>query len=544
MFIPSKKDLWFLPLGGSGEIGMNLNLYGHDGQWLMVDCGITFYDRYGIEVITPDITFIEKHKEQLVGLVLTHAHEDHIGAIPYLWERFQCPLYATPFTAGVIRQKLKEANLEHRVPLYSVPLKDRFHIGLFDVEYVTLTHSIPEPNALMIRTPLGNIFHTGDWKIDPQPFVGEMTDIKRLQEIGQEGVLALVCDSTNAFMEGVAGSEEDVREELIDLLGKFPHSRIIVGCFASNIARIETIAMAAKENNRQVGLIGASLQRMVKTAKENGYLTAHFISDEVAMKLPRHEVVLITTGSQGEHRAALTRISQDQHPIVKLDSGDVVIFSSRVIPGNEKNISFLQNRLISKGIEVITSQEEDIHVSGHPGREELRQMYSLIKPNLLIPVHGEARHLHEQVRWGLKYGIKEALAAENGVIIQLSEEGPRQVGRVLVGRWGYDGNRLISLDSPIVKVRQKLSIQGAIFVTIPINKLGFLAQPPQITLLGITEEPQEKIEQEMHRVIMETLSNSFKNDEMRTETLRQAIRRVIYHHFEKKPLTEIHFLIV
>ncbi len=394
---PSSKELYFLPLGGSGEIGMNLNLYRYEDKWLMVDCGVTFGSDLGIEVIMPDTQFIEQYRDDLVGLVLTHGHEDHIGAVPYLWAQLQCPIYTTPFTAALVRNKLKEAGLIKEASLVEVPIGGDVKLGPFDIEFITLTHSIPEPNALAIKTPVGTIVHSGDWKLDPHPMIGESADEKRLKELGDDGVLALVCDSTNVFVEGRTQSEGAVRKHMIDLVGK-QKERVAIALFASNVARFETCALAAQAHDRQVVLVGRSLHRIYQAARETGYLldVPEFINEQQAANLPRDKVMILCTGSQGEPRAALTRIADDGHPQIKLESGDTVIFSSRQIPGNELAITALQTKLQSKGIEVISDGEEFTHVSVHPARDELRDMYKLVRPEILVPVHGEQTHVHEQ----------------------------------------------------------------------------------------------------------------------------------------------------
>ena len=373
---PGPDDLWFLPLGGSGEIGMNLNLYGHAGKWLMVDLGISFGDETmpGVDVIMPDPAFIAERREDLVGLVITHAHEDHLGAVQHLWPELRCPVYATPFTASVLRAKLFEKSLVGRVEIIEVPLSGRFTAGPFDVELVRVTHSVPEPSALILRTPLGAVLHTGDWKLDPSPVTGEPTDEAALIRLGDEGALAMVCDSTNATVPGTSGSEAAVRESLIELFGKF-ENRIAISCFATNVARLDSIAAAAAANDRNVALVGRSLWRINEAARANGYLkdAAPFLSEHDAGFLPREKTVLICTGSQGEPRSALSRIAADDHPEIVLERGDTVIFSSREIPGNERAIGRVQNMLIGQGVEVITADDAFVHVSGHPAQDELIQ---------------------------------------------------------------------------------------------------------------------------------------------------------------------------
>lgn len=543
---PSKEDFWFLPLGGSGEIGMNLNLYGHDGQWLMVDVGITFGDRFGIEVITPDPDFIVERKDDLVGLVLTHAHEDHVGAVPYLWPVLRCPIYATPFTAHVVRQKIKEFSWAKEVSIIEIPLSSKISVGKFDVEFITLTHSIPEPNALAITTPLGTVMHTGDWKLDPEPLVGNETDQAKLIEWGNKGVLALVCDSTNVFTEGTSGSEETVRNELISVIGQYPKNRIVVSCFSSNVARLETAAIAAQVYERKVALVGRSLQKMYEAAKLSGYLhdLDPFIDEETAMKLPPERVLLISTGSQGEHRSALARMANDSHPEIDLSEGDVVIFSSRMIPGNEKSIGQLQNNLVRKGVKIITARNDDIHVSGHPAREELKKMYEWVRPTVLIPVHGEMRHMQEQANLGLACGITHAVVPENGTIIRLDPKKPKIIDIVPSGRLGVDGNRLVPMMGPMTHDRARLAVSGAVFVSVTVDRQGQLARTPQLTLLGVSigGEELDCIERDIHRVIRQTMNTNYPDPAMLREELRIVVRRAVHSWTGKKPLTEIHLI--
>lgn len=543
---PTKKDFWFLPLGGSGEIGMNLNLYGHDDQWLMVDLGITFGDRLGIDIITPDPEFISTKREKLVGLVLTHAHEDHVGAIPYLWPELQCPIYATPFTAQVVRQKIKDYSWGKKVEIHEVQLNSHINIGKFGVEFISLTHSIPEPNALAITTPLGTVMHTGDWKIDPEPLVGEPTNHQRLQEWGDHGVLAMVCDSTNVFSEGTSGSEEAVRKELIELIGKHPTSRIIFSCFSSNLARVETAILIARHYQRKVCLVGRSLERMVEAARQSGYLTevGDFINETTAMQLPPEEVMVISTGSQGEPRSVLARMAADQHPYLKLDKRDIAVFSSRIIPGNEKAIAALQNNLVRKGVKIITAYEEDIHVSGHPAREELKQMYDWVRPHVLIPVHGEFRHMQEQADLGLECGIPKVVVPENGTIVRLENNHPSIINSVPVGRLGYDGTRMVPMQSPLVKERAKLSFQGVVFVTVILDRVGQLAKSPVLSMAGVTVggEEQDHLERDMNRVIRQTVHNGYKDVNSLSNELKIAVRRVTNSWIGKKPPVHIHIV--
>src|SRR5882672_7600825 len=430
--------LFFVPLGGAGEIGMNFSLYAFGGKWLIVDCGVTFGDdaQAGVDVVMADPAFIVERRDDLLGIVATHAHEDHIGAIPYLWPQLKCPVWATPFTASVLRAKLGEVGLLDKVKITTVPMSGRFTIGPFDLELITLTHSIPEPNAVVIRTPVGTVLHTGDWKFDPDPLIGDPWDEPALRRLGDEGVLAMICDSPNALKPGVSGSEAELRESLTELIGRYDSGRVAVACFASNVARLSTIAYAAQQNGRDVALVGRSLGRIDKAARENGYLTdvPRFLTEDEAGYVPRDKILMICTGSQGEPRAALARIARDDHPNVVLEEDDVVIFSSRIIPGNEKAIGRLQNALVRLGVEVVTDADHFVHVSGHPARDELVRMYQMIRPRVAIPVHGEARHLAAHAELARDCQVNEALVIENGDLVRLDGDGAAIVDEVPVGR--------------------------------------------------------------------------------------------------------------
>ena len=544
--IPKKNNFWFLPLGGSGEIGMNLNLFGHNKEWIMVDCGITFGDRLGIDIIMPDPSAILEYADSIKALVLTHAHEDHIGAVPYLWPYLKCPVYATPFTAQVLRQKLEEKSWAKQVQIIEVPLSGRVQIGSFDVEYITLTHSIPEPNALAIRTEHGCVLHSGDWKIDPKPLIGLATNENRLKEIGEEGVLALICDSTNVFEEETAGSEHDVRIEFEKLLPQITTGRIVVCCFSSNLARLESIAHAAHKVGRKVALIGRSLERMVKAATHAGYLKelAGFIPAEQAMDMPRDKVLFISTGSQGEYRSALARVSNKDHQLVSLDAGDTVIFSSRIIPGNERSISAMQNRLVHQGVRLITAHDEDVHVSGHPGQADLISMYSWIKPQSLIPVHGEARHMQAQADLGLANGVKHALVPTNGTLVELAGGEPKIIDTVETGRWGIDGKCLVNMQSQILKERQKISVQGMIFISIPVDGGYRLDGNTVISFYGVVEEGEESqtLRESLQNIIRRTMRQDLGKEKNYLEALQRAIKQECNQRFGKKPIIDVHFV--
>ena len=542
-----EKGLYFLPLGGSGEIGMNLNLYGYRGQWLMLDCGVTFGDDSypGVEVVMPDPAFIVERKDRLLGIVATHAHEDHIGAIPYLWPQLQCPIWATPFTASLLRAKLSEVGLLDRVKLNVVPMSGRFSIGPFDLELITLTHSIPEPNAVAIRTPVGTVMHTGDWKLDPEPLIGDVTDEAALIRVGDEGVMAMVGDSTNALKEGTSGSEAELQEALSGLIGRY-HGRVAVACFASNVARLQTIAQAAHAHGRDVALIGRSLWRMDKAARENGYLAdlPRFLTEDEAGYVPSDRILLICTGSQGEPRAALMRIAQGNHPNIALDEGDVVIFSSRIIPGNEKAIGRLQNALVRLGIEIVTEQDHFVHVSGHPARAELARMYQMVRPLVALPVHGEARHLAAHAELAMECQVHDALIIENGDVVRLDARGATIAGQVPSGRIASDGKRLVPLDGAVLQQRKRVANQGGVVATVIMDRTGGLAVPPQISLIGLAEKDEaEEVSASLCDKVaaaVDSLPRPLKaDDDSVRDAANRALRRAINERFGKRALIDI-----
>lgn len=548
---PGAEDLLFLPLGGTGEIGMNLNLYGHDGKWLMVDLGVAFgeHDLPGIEVVMPDPDFIVERADDLVGLVLTHAHEDHLGAVPHLWRYLRCPVYATPFTAALLRRKLKDDRVEDAPEIIEIPLSSRFSLGPFDLELVTLTHSIPEPNALVIRTPAGTVVHTGDWKLDPDPLVGDDFDDKRLREVAEEGVLAMVCDSTNALVPGRSGSELEVRAALEAAVGRMKN-RVAVACFASNVARLETVMRVAEKHGRQVALVGRSMHRIVAAAREAGYLKdlPPILDERDIGYLPREEVLLLVTGSQGEPRAALWRIANDDHPEVTLEPGDAVLFSSRVIPGNEKSILSLYNLLSRRGIEVVTADEADpIHVSGHPCRDELTEMYQWVRPRVAVPVHGEARHLFAHAELARACQVPEAVQAENGAIVRLAPGPAAIVDHVHSGRLVVDGSVLRPFDSPVLRTRRRMVYNGSVAVTVVADDDGGLLAEPRFAAGGLydaEEEPEVEaaavaaVEEALHRLSR----HDRRQDSALVEAVRVAVRRALQRELGKKPVVEVQLI--
>ena len=541
-------ELLFLPLGGSGEIGMNLNLYGYgpeDGrQWIIVDLGVTFGDERtpGVDLIMPDPAFIEDRREELLGIVLTHAHEDHIGAVAHLWPRLRCPVYATPFTATMVRGKLIEAGLEGEVPLHIIPLGHRFDLGPFDIELVTLTHSILEPNALAIRTPLGLVMHTGDWKIDPDPVLGDDIDIARLTEIGDEGVRAIVCDSTNVFSPGTSGSEADVAASLIELIRPM-EGRVAVTTFASNVARLESIARAAAACGRHAVLVGRAMYRVVAAARDAGYLKdlPPFLTEHDAGYLPREKVLFICTGSQGEPRAALARIAEDGHPNIVLEKGDCVVFSSRVIPGNEVSIFDLQNTLALRGIRVITEKDHFVHVSGHPCRDELARMYQWIRPEISVPVHGEARHLAEHAALARELQVPQQVVIRNGLMVRLAPGPAEIIDEAPSGRIYLDGDVLTASDEGAVQERRRLAFAGSAFVSVVLDGKGQLRGDPQVRLMGLPEDDGNGTDFE--DIALDAIDTAFDrlpakrrgDDDAVAEFLRRAVRGALRREWGKKP---------
>ncbi len=541
-------ELLFLPLGGAGEIGMNLNLYGLDGKWLMVDLGISFDDGRlpGIDVIMPDPAFIAERKDDLLGLVVTHAHEDHIGAIQYLWPQLQCPVYATPFTAAVLKRKLVETGLEGKVPVHIVPLGGTVDLGPFSIELVTITHSIPEPNALAIRTRFGTIVHTGDWKIDPEPVVGEVTDEAALRGLGDDGVLALVCDSTNVFRDGHSGSEAGLTDNL-DALVKERRGAIAVTTFATNIARIATIARIAKQNDRHVALVGRSLWRVTEAARETGYLAdiEPFLTDRDAGFLPKDKLLLICTGCQGEPRAALSRIAAGDHPQISLGEGDSVIFSSRIIPGNEPAIGRLHNRLLERGVEILTEEDHDIHVSGHPARDELAMMYQWTRPRIAVPVHGELRHLAEHAALAASLQVPEPLVIANGRLLRLAPGPAEFLGTVPSGRLALDGRELVALDSDGLRERRRLMNEGAAYITLVVDNGGKLLADPRISLQGLpaaVDRHVETVTQAVRDAVSSLDGAARRDDAAIKEVARLALRRQIKKAYDRRPAITVELI--
>jgi ribonuclease J len=541
--------LHFLPLGGSGEIGMNLNLYEYDGSWLMCDLGVSFAGEElpGIDLIMPDPSFIAERREKLVGLVLTHAHEDHLGAVPFLWPRLRCPVYATPFTAALLRRKLEEgAEGIEDMEITEVPLGGTIDLAPFQIELISLNHSIPEPNALAIHTPAGCVLHTGDWKIDPKPLIGDTADEAALRSLGDEGVLAMVCDSTNVFQPGHSGSEADVRTGLDKLIGGL-QGRVAVTTFASNLARLLTVFEVAARHSRSVAVVGRSMWRILDCARETGYLPRHihFLSDRDALDLPADKVLYLTTGCQGEPNAALSRIANRTHPVVELERGDTVIFSSKIIPGNERPIYDLVNLLTDLGIEVMTEKDHFVHVSGHPNRDELATMYQWVRPKIAVPVHGEARHLREHASLARELQVPEAVTISNGAMLRLAPGKPKIVDHVPHGRLAWSGSGTVPVDGIVVRERKRLMYNGAAFVTVVIDRKGELMADPTISSHGLFEDDDEEdavLDGVIDEVIdmIETMPKPGRlDDESLEEAVRSTARRCLREELGRRPVVDV-----
>ncbi|WP_322517259.1 ribonuclease J [Rhodopseudomonas palustris] len=549
-------DLVFAPLGGVGEIGMNLSIYGlgnrQQRSWLAVDLGVSFGDEEhlpGIDLIMPDIRFLEKEKKNLVGLVLTHAHEDHFGAIIDLWPKLRCPIYATKFSASLFAAKLAAERTTLKIPITVVPSGGRIDLGPFNVEFIPVAHSIPESHALAIRTSAGLVLHTGDWKIDPTPVVGPPTDEKRLRELGDEGVLALIGDSTNAVRDGHSPSETEVGASLTGLI-KAAKGRVAVTTFASNVGRMRAVADAAKAAGREVVLVGRAMDRVSQVARECGYFDGvqGFRGSEYYGHFPPDKVLALCTGSQGEPRAALARIARDDHPDVTLNKGDCVIFSSRTIPGNEKAVGGIINGLVNQGIEVITDRDHLVHVSGHPRREELRELISWVRPQLLIPVHGEALHLNEHAKLARQMGVPKVVVCRNGDLVRLGPGDPAIIDQLPAGRLYKDGTILEEEKSRAVVERRKMAFAGCAFVALALTQTGDMVDDPEVELIGVPEnnsagEPLDDIVFDAVVATVEGLPKARRRDpDAVAESVRRTVRSVVQQHWGKKPLCFVHVL--
>jgi len=553
MIAHPRDELVFLPLGGSNEIGMNFNLYGYGPpearRWIVVDLGVTFGDQTtpGVELILPDPTFIEEHASDVLGIVLTHAHEDHIGAVAWLWPRLRARLYATPFTAFLLREKLKEAGLVDAAPITVIPLNGSITLGPFEVTLLTLTHSIPEPNGLAIRTPLGTVLHTGDWKIDPDPLVGAPTDEDAIRRLGDEGVLAMVCDSTNVFIDGVAGSEAVVRRTLERLIGGLK-GKIAAACFASNVARMTSIVGAAAAAGRRVCLVGRSMIRMSQAARSVGLFAdaAPFVSDKEAARLPAGQILYLCTGSQGEPRAALSRVAEGAHPHLKLGEGDACIFSSRIIPGNEVPIRNLQNKLADLGVRLYTERDHPgIHVSGHPCRDELSRMYRWARPKIAVPTHGERRHLLEHAALARDLQVPQAVAPRNGDMVRLAPGEAKIIDEVPAGRLYIDAGMITQEDGHALKDRRHAAANGVITVTVALDSRDRVAGGPMVKALGLPGDSDFPLDEALSELVDDArgalagLSDDLRADDAAVENaLARALKRSAFRIWERRPVVE------
>ena len=548
---PRADEVVFLPLGGTGEVGGNAYLYGHAGQWLLIDFGISFADERmpGVDILLPDPEFIEARADRLSGLLVTHAHEDHLGAIPYLWERLRCPVYATPFTAAVLRRKFAEFGLSHRVELVEVDQGSRFTLGTFEIELITLTHSVPEANAVVLRTDAGTYVHTGDWKLDHDPLVGRVTDTKRLAELGNERVDALIGDSTNALTPGHSGSEAAVRESLVNLVAGLDN-RVFITCFATNVARMATAAQAALATGRRLALVGRAMRTIAEAARETGYLTdlPPLLDEREIADVPRDQLLVLITGSQGEARSALSRIAHNDHPNVSLDAGDAVIFSSRMIPGNERAIHAVQNQLMRSGVDVLTEQDHFVHVSGHPCQEELEQLYSWVGPRVAVPMHGEPRHLHAHQRVARACRVPTTHLPEDGACLRLAPEPLEVVDEVRVGKLAVDGELLGPADQGPVRERRRMSFRGTAVLTLVVDPDGQLDGDPQLSVYGLLPAGEsgaaiaETVLTAVDRAVSRLPKRDRIDDDSVRETARQAARKALHRATGRKPMTDVHLV--
>ncbi len=543
------NKLIFLPLGGVGEIGLNCYLYHHKGKWLMVDLGIGFADDSipGIDILLPSIDFIEPFAKDLLGIVITHAHEDHVGAISHLWSKLRCPLYMSEFAKEMLSSRLDEAGLLGRVEINTISPDTTISISPFEISFVAMNHSIPEAHTLMIKAGETKVIHTGDWKFDNNKDIELKPNYETFENFGKSGITAVIGDSTSVFTEGFSKSEMTVRETLIDLFAKY-NKGILVGCFASNIARLESIAIAAAKNNRKVCLVGRSLWRADGAARASGYLIDidDFLSEQEAAEYDKSELVYVCTGSQGERRSAMHSIAKNDNRFVRVGKGDVVIFSARVIPGNETEVSLVQNRLSILGAEVISNTDiPEIHVSGHPARGDMAKMYELVKPKYVIPVHGEPVHLEEHAKFALECGCEKSLEIKDGDMVLISNEDVKTLSSIETGILAIDGKRIIRMDSSVLKSRKKIIYSGSIVATIVINKDAELLGEPQISSIGLYDEESEEItviKEKVKEVIGGLQGLERNNDFTIKEQVKMAIRKYVAQVQGNKPLTEVHLV--
>ncbi|MDR1488732.1 MAG: ribonuclease J [Holosporales bacterium] len=548
--LAKKDEILILPLGGLEQIGVNSTMIGHNNDWIMVDLGISFYDKYGIEVLTPDITFPVSVRKNIRALFITHAHEDHMGAIPYLWEQLRIPIYATEFPAAVLLQKFKEYEWKNKVEMHIVKQNEPFNVGEFEIEYIPLAHSTIGSSGIYIKTASGNIFCTGDWKIDEKPLLGDKIDVKKMEKIGKTGVDCLLCDSTNILVNENIGSETDVRNAIVKIFKENKAKRITVTCFASNLTRMESVFKAARDSGRKVAIIGRSMHKMCEAISKTAYYTNDFkngisllVNEREAVDMPFEKVVFLCTGSQGESRSALFKIARGENQTIKFGKHDLVVFSSKVIPGNELVIRNLQNLLVKKNVEIITTDiEANIHVSGHPNREDIAMMYKWLKPRSLIPIHGDTYMLYAHEKFARERGITERIIAESGDVISLKAGKLNKIGKKTTGINCIDGNYIIPLNSPFIKERADMACNGHISVSFVISSRdGTLSGSPDVVIDGIYKDPETKLEM----LIYQAVSNDVKkNHSGVTENLKNeikdSVRRIFSKYHDKKPIVSVH----
>ena len=544
---PAGGDLAFIPLGGTGEIGMNLNIYRCDGALLAIDCGIGFGgpEMPEAEIVVPDPAWVAERRDRLVGMVITHAHEDHVGAVAHLWRQLRCPIYAGPFVSAVLRRKLGEAGLAGEATVNTVPLGGRFALPPFDLQFLRVAHSVPEAQAVAIRTRHGLVLHTGDWKLDPDPLTGPPTDEEAFARLGAEGVLAMVCDSTNAMVEGHSGSEAEVRRNLAALIRPMK-GRVAVTCFATNIARVESIALAAEAAGRQVALFGRSLRNAEAAARECGYLKRlrPFVPEDEAGFLPDDSLLVVCTGSQGEPRSALSKIAADTHPNIALGEGDTVIFSSRMIPGNERGILRVQDSLARRGCRVMTADDHMVHVSGHPARDEMKRLYGLVKPRYAVPVHGEWRHLTEHAALAEEMQAKPMLV-EDGDVLRLAPGRPDVVEGVPTGRLALDEGRLLPLSGAVLHARKRMLFNGVVMASLAVDAAGRVLGEAQVSAPGLFEVADlapSQIAADLTRAVEGLPSALRREDDPLREAARAALRKAVGRRLRKRPAVEVHLL--
>lgn len=548
--LAKKDDLLIVPIGGLEQIGANSTMVGYDREWIMLDLGISFYDKYGVEVLTPDISFPIKVKESIKGLLVTHAHEDHIGAIPHLWQQLRCPIYVTEFPAAVLAQKFSEYDWKDDVQMKIIKVNEPFKLGEFEVEYVPLAHSILGACGVYIKTPVGNVFHTGDWKIDETPLLGDKIDIKRMENMGREGVDLLLCDSTNILSDENSGSESDVRVSLKEVFKNYKDKRLTITCFASNLARMETILNLSREAGRKIAIVGRSMHKMLAAIEKTSYFSKDFktgissiISEEEAVDMPAHKVVFVCTGSQGEFRSALYRIARGENKNIKFSDKDVVIFSSRIIPGNDIGVRGVQNLIVQSGAELITTDSNrGIHVSGHPDQEALEKMYEWLKPKAFMPIHGDPYMLYAHEKFAKEKGIKETIIAQSGDIIALRGKKLAKIDHIDVGMNCVDGNDIIALDGPVIKERATMGCNGHVGISFVLNSRDNLFNAPDVSISGIfiNKDMQKRLQTLIYQTINNEISLHSNDINKLKENIKRSIKHLISRHFAKKPIVSVH----